>query len=165
LLVRRAGEDGNLPEPAPLEPLVTPAVVVGGGRVGEALVNMGDGNDILLRRGDPFPEDAPEGPIFVCTRNDALKDVIAMVPKERREDVVFIQNGALLPFLKSELGADVPVSVLLVYFAVAKKGDPPLDGKTDTDPNGLTAVNASGKWAKAIASRLRSSQLSCHVLN
>jgi len=132
--------------------------------VGEALVNMGDGSDVLLRRGDAFPEDAPVGPIFVCTRNDALKDVIAMVPKERREDLVFIQNGALLPFLESELGAGVPFSVLLVYFAVAKKGDPPLDGKTDTDPEGLTAVNASGKWADAIAERLTTSQLSCTVM-
>ena len=28
---------------------------------------------------------------------------------------------------------------------MAKKGEPPLDGKTDTDPEGLSAVNAGGR--------------------
>ena len=31
---------------------------------------------------------------------------------------------------------------------MAKKGEKPLDGKTDTDPEGLSAVNAGGKWAR-----------------
>ena len=42
------------------------------------------------------------------------------------------------------------MTILLVYFAVAKKGEPPLDGKTDTDPEGLSAVNAGGKWAREV---------------
>lgn len=46
-----------------------------------------------------------------------------------------------------------------VYFAVAKKGEPPLDGKTDTDPEGLSAVNAGGKWAREVHWRLTSSNL------
>lgn len=141
-----------------------PAVIIGGGRVGEALLQMGTGKDVLVRRGEPFPADAPAGPIYVCTRNDALKDVIAMTPKERWEDLVFIQNGALLPFLGRELGSDVPVTVLLVYFAVAKKGEAPLDGKTDTDPDGLSAVNATGKWAGEVESRLTKANLACRVL-
>lgn len=33
----------------------------------------------------------------------------------------------------------LPVVQVLVYFAVAKKGDPPIDGKTDVNPEGLTA--------------------------
>lgn len=141
-----------------------PAIIIGGGRVGEALAAMGGGSDMILRRGDAFPRTAPAGPIFVCTRNDALKGVIEMTPPERREDLVFIQNGALMPFLESELGKDTPFSVLLVYFAVAKKGDAPLDGKTDTDPDGLSAINANGKWAQAVASRLSRSDLACRVL-
>lgn len=48
-----------------------------------------------------------------------------------------------------------------VYFAVAKKGEPPLDGKTDTDPEGLSAVNAGGKWAREVHWRLTSSDLVC----
>ncbi|KAF2619351.1 hypothetical protein F2Q68_00042294 [Brassica cretica] len=34
---------------------------------------------------------------------------------------------------------------VLAYFAVSKLGEPPVDGKTDTNPEGLTA--AYGKWA------------------
>ena len=51
---------------------------------------------------------------------------------------------------------------VLVYFAVAKLGDPPLDGK-DTNPEGLTA--ATGKWAAATAARLHAAGLSCKVIN
>mmetsp|Transcript_68464 Transcript_68464/g.164400 ORF Transcript_68464/g.164400 Transcript_68464/m.164400 type:complete len:384 (-) Transcript_68464:8-1159(-) len=143
---------------------LAPAVIIGGGRVGEALAAMGGGSDIVVRRGESFPANAPAGPIFVCTRNDDLKAIIEMTPKERREDLVFIQNGALLPFLEKELGKETPFTVLLVYFAVAKKGDPPLDGKTDTDPDGLSAVDAGGKWADAVAARLHSGDLSCRQL-
>ena len=45
-----------------------PSVIVGGGRVGEALLGMGVEGDVLLRRGEAFPADAPSGPIYVCTR-------------------------------------------------------------------------------------------------
>ena len=53
----------------------------------------------------------------------------------------------------------VPQSNSQVYFAVAKKGEAPLDGKTDTDPEGLSAVNAGGKWAREVHWRLSSSDL------
>ncbi|KAG0504356.1 hypothetical protein M758_6G024300 [Ceratodon purpureus] len=52
---------------------------------------------------------------------------------------------------------------VLVCFAVAKLGDPPLDGKTDTNPEGLTA--ATGKWAAATAARFHAAGLSCKVLD
>lgn len=39
-----------------------------------------------------------------------------------------------------------------MYFAVAKKGDLPVDGKTDVNPEGLTA--ACGKHARAFAERM-----------
>ncbi|CAJ1355301.1 unnamed protein product [Effrenium voratum] len=122
------------------------------------------GQDIIVRRGDAFPVDAPKGPVYVCTRNDVLKDIIASVPEDRHEDLVFVQNGALMPFLDKELRAGLPITILLVYFAVAKKGEAPLDGKTDTDPEGLTAVNAGGKWAREVNWRLTSSDLACRIL-
>jgi len=166
-VLRVPSEDLNEPRAPMLPEDVAPAVIIGGGRVGDALEQMGVGEDIVLGREDPFPEDAPDGPIFVCTRNDSLKAVIAKVPKERHEDLVFIQNGALMPFLEREVGSSVPYSILLVYFAVAKKGERPIDGKTETDPKGLTAVNATGKWAKAIQFRLYTNnpQLSCTILS
>lgn len=141
-----------------------PAVIVGGGRLGEALAKMGLGDDVVLRRGEAFPSDAPRGPIYVCTRNDALETVIASVPEDRHEDLIFVQNGVLMPFLEEKLKPGLPLTILLVYFAVAKKGEPPLDGKTDTDPEGLSAVNAGGKWAREVHWRLTSSDLACRIL-
>ncbi|CAK9085972.1 unnamed protein product [Durusdinium trenchii] len=153
-----AAEEATAPEAFP------PAVIVGGGRLGEAFAKMGLRQDVIVRRGETFPSDAPEGPIYVCTRNDALEEVIRMVPEERHEDLVFVQNGVLMPFLDRQLRPGLPVTILLVYFAVAKKGEPPLDGKTDTDPEGLSAVNAGGKWAREVHWRLTSSDLACRIL-
>ncbi|CAM6087318.1 unnamed protein product [Calypogeia fissa] len=139
---------------------VVPAVIVGAGRVGQALEEMGGGQDIVVKRGQPIPADS-QGPIIVCTRNDALAGIIDSAPPSRREDFVFIQNGMLEPFLESKGLGDA--TIVLVYFAVAKLGDPPVDGKTDLNPEGLTS--ASGKWAQAIATRLQSAGLSCKVLD
>ena len=50
---------------------------------------------------------------------------------------------------------------VLVYFAVAKKGDAPTDGKTDVNPEGLTA--AYGPHAAVVAARLHAAGLSCKV--
>jgi len=69
----------------------------------------------------------------------------------------------------------------LIYFAVAKKGDQPIDGKTDINPEvfysisfygnvpihvyyqGLTAV--TGRWASDFSERLQKGDLACKVLN
>ena len=72
---------------------------------------------------------------------------------------MFIQNGMLEPWLESKGLASA--TQLLVYFAVAKLGDDPIDGKTDVNPEGLTAV--SGKWGEAVAARLHAAGLSCKV--
>ncbi|KAH8523079.1 hypothetical protein H0E87_003655 [Populus deltoides] len=119
---------------APNAVKVTPAVIVGVGRVGRALQEMGSGQDLLVKRGEPVPLDF-EGPILVCTRNDDLDAVLEATPKPRWSDQV------------------------LAYFAVSKLGEPPTDGKTDTNPVGLTA--AYGKWASAVAARLHAGGLSC----
>lgn len=120
---------------------------------------MGDGRDLVIRRGENVPESST-GPIFVCTRNDVLGAIVDATPESRRQDLVFIQNGMLAPWLESKGLSDA--TQVLVYFAVAKLGDPPLDGKTDTNPEGLTA--ATGKWAAATAARLHAAGLSCKVL-
>lgn len=134
-------------------------VLVGNGRVGSALADMGSGTDVIVQRGEVIS--GPQGPIVVCTRNDDLEGIVKATPVERREDLVFIQNGMLQSWLDSQgLGDNTQV---LVYFAVAAKGEAPTDGKTDTNPEGLTA--AYGKHAKEIASRLHSAGLSCHVFD
>ncbi len=50
---------------------------------------------------------------------------------------------------------------MLVYFAVSKLGEKPIDGKTDVNPEGMTA--AHGKHAAAVADRLAAGGLSCKV--
>ncbi|XP_030461638.1 uncharacterized protein LOC115681732 [Syzygium oleosum] len=139
---------------------VLPAVIVGGGRVGRALQEMGSGSDVLVRRGEPVPSDF-EGPILVCTRNDDLEAVLDATPSSRWSDLVFFQNGMLEPWLESKGLSDA--DQVLAYFAVSKLGEPPIDGKTDTNPEGLTA--AYGKWASAVAGRLQAGGLSCKVLD
>ena len=140
---------------------VAPAIIVGGGRVGQALADMGVAGDVVMKRGDPFPSEPAVGPIFVCTRNDALEGVIDATPEARRKDLVFLQNGMLQPFLDARgLGDNTQA---LVYFAVAKLGEAPTDGITDVNPEGLTAAN--GVHAEALAARLRSANLACHVLD
>ena len=139
-----------------------PWIIVGKGRVGEAFADMNQSpnKDALVGRGEPIvPSSHPAGPIVVCTRNDDLDAIIEATPPERREDLVFIQNGSIGPFLESKGLSDA--TQVLVYFAVAAKGESPTDGKTDTNPEGLTG--AYGKHAQAIAERLRSAGLSCKV--
>jgi ketopantoate reductase len=136
-----------------------PFTLVGSGRVGKALADLGAGDDVIIKRGEKV--DGPEGPIVVATRNNDLQGVVDATPPERREDLVFIQNGMLQPWLDEKgLGDNTQV---LVYFAVAKLGDAPIDGKTDTNPEGLTA--AVGKHAEAFAARLSTADLSCKVLD
>ncbi|KAG2268519.1 hypothetical protein Bca4012_070714 [Brassica carinata] len=138
---------------------VAPAVIVGGGRVGRALQEMGSGGDLLVKRGEAVPVDF-EGPILVCTRNDDLDAVLDATPQSRWKDLVFFQNGMMEPWFESKGLGDA--DQVLAYFAVSKIGEPPLDGITDTNPEGLTA--AYGKWASDVAARLQSGGLSCKVL-
>ena len=74
-------------------------------------------------------------------------------------DLVFFQNGMLEPWLQSKGLSDA--NQVLAYFAVSKLGESPVDGKTDTNPEGLTA--AFGNWASDLASRLHAASLSCKV--
>ena len=136
-----------------------PSIIVGGGRIGSLLASLGDEADAVVRRGEPIPDSPASGPIYLCTRNDVLCDVIAATPAERRKDLVFMQNGMLGAFLKKE-GLQDTTQVLL-YLAVAKLNEPPIDGITDESPEGLTS--ATGKWAGAFKARLAKSGLTCNV--
>lgn len=60
------------------------------------------------------------------------------------------------------LTRNISSTQVLVYFAVAKKGDAPTDGKTELNPEGLTA--AYGKHAQTFAERLATQDLSCKVV-
>lgn len=75
---------------------VVPAVIVGGGRVGRALQDMGGGGDVLVKRGEPVPSNF-EGPILICTRNDDLEAVLDAVPTSRWRGFDLLQ-AHFLPF-------------------------------------------------------------------
>mmetsp|Transcript_71146 Transcript_71146/g.123405 ORF Transcript_71146/g.123405 Transcript_71146/m.123405 type:complete len:326 (-) Transcript_71146:120-1097(-) len=138
-----------------------PSIIVGGGRIGSLLASIGVDGDAVMKRGDPFPESPATGPIYVTTRNNDLAGVIESTPEHRRKDLVFMQNGMLGKFLDEKGLADN--TQVLLYLAVAKLGDSPIDGITDLNPEGLTA--ASGEWAAAFADRLNSGNLKCRALD
>ncbi|KAF7105337.1 hypothetical protein CFC21_106159, partial [Triticum aestivum] len=72
----------------------------------------------------------------------------------------FFQNGMLDPWLQSKGLAGA--NQVLAYFAVSELREPPVDGITDANPEGLTAT--FGNWAPAIAARLQNGGLTCKVL-
>lgn len=139
---------------------ITNGVIVGGGRIGGFLYESNKKQDILVTRGQSIPNDS-SGPIYIATRNDVLQDIIDKTSSERRQDLVFLQNGVLTNFLKANnLESNTQG---LIYLAVSKKGEKPIDGITDLNPEGLTAV--TGKWAEDFALRLKSADLTCKVLD
>uniref|UniRef100_A0A7S2AS99 Uncharacterized protein n=1 Tax=Octactis speculum TaxID=3111310 RepID=A0A7S2AS99_9STRA len=72
-----------------------------------------------------------------------------------------MQNGYLEGFLEERgLASNTQA---LIYFAVSKKDEPPIDGITSLNPEGLTV--ATGKWADAVASRIRKADLTCTVVD
>lgn len=129
--------------------------------MGDAFYRLGVGQDIILGRDDEFPENSLPGPVYVCTPADALTEVLARVPEDRHEDLVFVQDGVILPFLERELGARrVPtLTLLLACYRVPQLGDDPQEG------DGLqTTVNGPGKWSEEVVERLTTSKLTCRRL-
>lgn len=137
----------------------TTSTIVGEGRMGDFFRSQGDGTDLVIRRGQAIPPDAP-GPVYVCTRNDDLEDIILNCPDEKKSDLVFIQNGMLERLLRNhDLGENTKANV---YFAVSGIGEDPIDGKTETNPEGLTSV--CGKWEGAVSERIQRAGLSCKIV-
>ena len=125
-------------------------IIVGAGRVGTALASFTD-RSLLVRRGEPIPSDP--GPIIVCTRNDSLTAVLSCIPQDRREDLIFVQNGMLHSWLQENSLSSCTQALL--YFAVSKRGETPVDG-------GGSVV--CGPRASAFASLLRAGNIQCTVV-
>ena len=137
---------------------ITNGVIIGGGRIGNLLYELNGKKDILLTdRLAQIPE--VEGPIYVATRNDDLEAIIAKTPDSKLKDLVFMQNGILSDYLKKKGLCEN--TQCLIYLAVAKKGEPAIDGITDLNPEGLTA--ATGIWAEDFKARLNQGNLTCHA--
>mmetsp|Transcript_7189 Transcript_7189/g.15684 ORF Transcript_7189/g.15684 Transcript_7189/m.15684 type:complete len:289 (-) Transcript_7189:185-1051(-) len=141
-------------------PGTTPSIIVGGGRIGSLLKEIGTDEDVIVKRGEPIPSEPSSGPIYVCTRNDVLVDVVAATPESRRGDLCFLQNGMLGDFIADQ-GLPDDTTQCLLYLAVPSLGAPPIDGITELNPEGLTCV--TGKWAKELSARLRRGNLKCNL--
>jgi hypothetical protein len=131
--------------------------IIGGGRIGSLLAEGGEST--LLGRGDSIDPNG-SGPIFIATRNDALDGIVDACPKNRRKDLVFLQNGYLDNFLSSK--GLLQNTQALLYLSVTAKGAQPVDGVTTQNPEGLTA--ATGEHAQAFADRLAALNLKCNVV-
>ncbi|MFM2162510.1 MAG: hypothetical protein RLZZ383_2022 [Pseudomonadota bacterium] len=119
--------------------------ILGNGRVGAALSARARtaGLDVTCigRRDDAgILADHPGRPLLLATRNDDLESALSRVPHNRRDDVVFAQNGMLRPFLLDR-GWQASTRTLL-FFAVAQRGD---------DITGGTASPAYGPHAASMA--------------
>ena len=134
------------------------AEIIGAGRIGEFLANAGD--CVVLGRQDSI-DPAKEGqPILIATRNDALAGIVDKCPENRRNDLVFLQNGYLDNFLKEQGLLDN--TQVLLYLSVTAKGAAPVDGVTTVNPEGFTA--ATGVHAQAFANRLETLNMKCNVV-
>jgi hypothetical protein len=136
-----------------------PSIIVGGGRIGSMLLDFGQRrkyDDILIKRGDAIPANHP-GPVYVCTQACDIEAVIAACPEEKKDDLVFMQDGMLEPIFQ-RTGLYGPTQAAL-YLACMRKGGKPVDGTNSESPEGLTTV--SGKWAGALAMRLGTGNLNC----
>ncbi|MFK7930581.1 MAG: hypothetical protein AB8H79_20515, partial [Myxococcota bacterium] len=103
-------------------------VVIGAGRIGCALQRLAIENDepcVLVSRTEHWDavQGPPGDPILVATRNDDLQAVLERVPVYRRSDLVFIQNGALQPWLKAQRLHDT--SRGLLFMAVPDRESAP----------------------------------------
>jgi hypothetical protein len=63
---------------------------------------IGKKDFLLSSRESVIPVDGQIGPIYICTRNDDLESIIEKTPMNRREDLVFLQNGMLASFLQEK---------------------------------------------------------------
>jgi ketopantoate reductase len=126
-------------------------IIIGQGRVGGGLIRRADRVGVATKpvtrtagwsqiRGDGA------GPILVCTNADDLACVIDATPEQRRQDLVFVQNGMLNTHLK-ELGRAANTRGLL-YFAVPTRGVEPEPGGESifTGPHAESMAN----WFHAI---------------
>jgi len=126
--------------------------IIGDGRIGHSFLEASGGH--LVTRTQLIGCDI--GPIIVCVRNQDLNLMIQQTPIERRSDLVFIQNGMIDPILLAaglweSAGthpADKGATRGVLYFAVQKKGDKPVDG------GGTVFTGKYSKWMCSILAKM-----------
>lgn len=151
------------------------SVIIGGGKLGTALKNMGLGDDILVKRGESIPEEILNNkgelltsfPIYVAVKEYDVESVIESCPEARRQDLVFLQTGCMEPVLKKFFLLRKDQTQAVVHWSIAKIGAKPKDKKISLGLDKMGEPKASGetvvcgKWAGAFGERCARAQLSC----
>ncbi|KAA8498756.1 hypothetical protein FVE85_6341 [Porphyridium purpureum] len=138
------------------------SVIVGSGRLGTFLANVGRGDDLVLPKGGLIPPDHP-GPVYACVPAAQLETVVSACPESKLEDLVLVQEGAVESLFR-RLGLQDNTRAHLC-FCIPRLGGKPremvAEDAADED-DGLTLV--TGKWATAFAERIERAELKCSVV-
>ena len=124
--------------------------IIGAGRIGTALSKL-EPTANLIHRGMSWSN--ATGPILVCTRNKDLEDIINKTPSDRRQNLIFIQNGMIHSLLDKHGLTDN--TQCQFYFAVKSIGAPIEDG-------GGTAL--MGHWANELSELLERGSVKSSIL-
>ncbi|CAN0104848.1 unnamed protein product [Discosporangium mesarthrocarpum] len=171
---------------APEEKSDGPSVIVGAGKLGNALAAMGMGDDVLVRRGESIPQAIPTGagggepgfgetlsefPIYVCVAERDVAGVIDACPPEKRPDLVFLQGRCIENVLKSRglCRGDQTQATLFMEVASDGRARPQsFQREIGTDTRGEPKLSgesvACGKWRGALKERLAKRALPCSTV-
>ena len=145
-----------------------PVTLVGGGRVGRALAGaLGPRGGLagpVVRRGGRGWDEVPPGrrPVLLCTGAQHLEEAVSECPPERRPDLVFMQNGALEPWLAAR-GLEGCTRALL-YLSAEEGGAGLKDGggrSSVTGPSGSLSPAGSPSASETFTALTMPFSISC----
>eukprot|EP00963_Diacronema_lutheri_P012478 scaffold1771_cov343-Pavlova_lutheri.AAC.8 len=133
--------------------------LVGDGRIGKALRRMAERTDastVVYRRGQNVSE-RRKGPVLVCTRAEALSEVLSQTPHKRWKDLCFLQNGAIEGWLNQHELQDNTRAILYMSAIEGNHGQMKVE-------DGRRTV-ATGPWQEPLCQLLRSGGVSCRSVD
>ncbi|KAG5187675.1 hypothetical protein JKP88DRAFT_260250 [Tribonema minus] len=163
---------------APADTTDCASVIIGAGKVGTALADMGLGDDVVLRRGDAIPAEITDGegnarssfPIYVAVRERDLEAVLKACPDDKRADLVFLQGGCVEPLLKRYGACSKDQTQAVLWWTFEAGSARPIDGEVSLgldsfgEPKVAGQTSVCGKWAGALKGRLARGGLPCETM-
>lgn len=126
-------------------------IVIGAGRIGTGLQANAESRGLpvsLVERSSGWEalDRAAGDAVLVAVRNDDLRSVIPRIPVHRRDDLVFVQNGAVREVLAEHGLGHATRGVL--YVLAAHRHAPPIPGGTNVFSGPRAAVTC--EWLGSI---------------